>query len=166
VVSKREAPIAVVVENGRLVPADAWAQDDIQKLPHGARFHAYLTLAVSDVDDEHGRLLTKYMAGIGDLYEWLPITGPGTDFPTATHVRKEILKQISFCEIHPRIDGTEKREPLSMSRDKMTFEDLQICFELTRLYVLAWTEHLTGKAYDPWKEWEDAHPITNQQSHP
>jgi hypothetical protein len=45
-----------------------------------------------------------------------------------------------------------------MARDKMSFSDLQICFELSRLYVGAWTEALTGERYEPWEEYEKAHP--------
>lgn len=161
--ANKEAPIAVEVRSfgnvDAFVPCDAWAAEELSKLPKGVRFHGYFTIAKSSVDDEHGRLLTRYMAGIGELYDWLPNTGPGTDFPTATHVRHEILKQISFCVMHPQKDGTIKREPWSMARDKMSFEDLKICFELTRMYVGAWTEALTGARYEPWQKWEDDHPV-------
>jgi hypothetical protein len=157
--ANREAPIAVTVENGRLVPADAWAAEEIAKLPRGARFNAYLTLAKSAVDDEHGRLLQRYMAGIAELYDWLPNTGPGTEFPTATQLRREILKQIGFCETWPQRDGSIRKEAMSMSRDKMSFADLQICFELSRHYVGAWTEALTGERYEPWERWELDHPL-------
>lgn len=159
----REAPIALEVRGGRLMPADAWAEEEIAKLPNGMRFNCYLTIAKSAVDDEHGRLLTRYMAGIGELFDWMPNTGPGTDFPTATHLRREILKQIGFCETWPQRDGSIRKEAHSMAREKMSFEDLKICFELTRLYVGAWTEHLTGERFDPWQRWEDEHP---QQAQP
>lgn len=154
----REAPIAVTVENGRLVPADVWAQDEIEKLPRGARFNAYLTLAKSDVDDAHGQLLKKYMVGVNELFQRLPYTGPGTDFPTATHLRRHFLKELGFCEVWPQRDGTERREAHSMSRDKMSYEDLQVCFELTRTLVLGITRHVWGESYDPWLEYELLHP--------
>lgn len=160
----KEAPVAVMVEGGHLVPADAFAQEEIEKLPRGARFHAYLTLAKAAVDDEHGRLLIKYMAGIRDLYDWLPCTGPGTEYPTPNHVRHEILKQINFCTLHPQRDGTVRKEPLSMARDALSFEDLQVCMELSRLYAAAWTEHLTGTRYEPWEEYEKAHPQAGQHA--
>ena len=158
----KEAPIAVEVQDvaGRrvMVPADAWAQEDMAALPRGVRFHVYITIAKSAVDDEHGRMLTRYMTGISELYDWLPNTGPGTDFPTANHVRKYILREIGFCEQHPQRDGTVKRTALSMQRDKMEFADLQICFELTREYVGRWTEELTGERFEPWEKWELEHP--------
>lgn len=157
---KREAPIAVLMEGGRLVPADAIAQEAIERLPRGTRFHAYLEVAKSTVDDEHGRLLSRYMTGIGELYDWLPNTGPGTEFPTAKQLRTHILKEIGFCELHPFRDPAlePRKEALSMQRDKMSFEDLQICFELTRLYVGAWTEALTGERFEPWEKWEQENP--------
>ena len=56
----KEAPIAVEVQDvaGRrvMVPADAWAQEELAALPRGVRFHVYITIAKSAVDDEHGRL--------------------------------------------------------------------------------------------------------------
>ena len=158
----KESPIAVVVQdiNGRrgFFPADAWAAEELDRLPRDTRFHCYLTLAKSAVDDEHGRLLTRYMTGIGELFDWLPNTGPGTPFPTATHVRKHILNEINFCELHPQRDGTVRKIPLSMQRDKMEFADLQVCFELTREYVGRWTEELTGERFEPWERYENEHP--------
>lgn len=158
----KEAPIAVEVRNGALAPADAFAQEEIDKLPRGARFHAYLTLAKSAVDDEHGRLLTRYMAGIGELFDWLPNTGPGTEFPTATHLRKYILKELGFCEVWPQVDGSQRREAHSMSRDKMSFADLTVCMELTRAYVGAYTEAVAGERFEPWERYEQEHPPVQQ----
>lgn len=154
----KEAPIAVEVQNGHLVPADAWAQEEIQRLPRGTRFHCYLTIAKSAVDDEHGRLLTRYMVGIGELFDWMPNTGPGTEFPTATQLRHHILREIGFCTTWPQRNGSVKKEPLSMQRDRMLFEDLQVCLELTREYVGRWTEELTGERMEPWERWENEHP--------
>lgn len=165
--ANKEAPITVEVfelPNGRrgLFPVDAWSQDDLAKLPRRTQFHAYLTIAKSLVDDEHGRMLTRYMTGIGELYDYLPNTGPGTEMPTATHVRHHILREINFCTLHPRRDGSVGKEPWSMSRDRMSFEDLQICFELTREYVGRWTEELTRERFEPWEKWELEHPPVPQ----
>lgn len=154
----REAPITVIIENGRLVPADVYAQDDILALPNGARFNAYLTIAKSSDDDIHGQLLKKYMAGINELFHWLPNTGAGTDFPTPNHLRRHFLKTLGFCEVWPQRDGSERREAHSMARDKMSFADLQVCFELTRAYVLAYTEAVGHERFDPWEAYELAHP--------
>jgi hypothetical protein len=154
----REAPIAVIVENRRLVPADAWAQDELAKLPQGVRLNAYLTIAKSDPDDAHGQLLKKYMAGINELFHYLPNTGPGTPYPTANHLRKRILIDLGFCETWPTIRGELRKEAHSMARDKMSYEDLQVCFELTRSYCLIMTERIAGERFDPWERWELEHP--------
>lgn len=154
----REAPIAVMVENGSLRPCDAWSVDELDKLPRGVRFNAYLEIAKSSVDDVHGQLLKKYMVGIDELHHWLPNTGAGTQFPTPNHLRRHILKELSFCDIWPQRDGSERREAHSMAREKMSYEDLQTCFELTRAYVLVYTEAVAGEAYDPWLAYEIAHP--------
>lgn len=154
----RDAPILVEVRKGALVPAERWAAEELAELPEGARFNAYLTIASSDQDDAHGLLLKKYMAGINELYDFLPVTGPGTQYPTRNKLRKEILKALGFCETWPQIDGSVRKEAHSMSRDKMSYADLQVCFELTRAYCLVLTEQLTGERFDPWKRWEDEHP--------
>jgi hypothetical protein len=156
--AKREAPIAVEVRDGRLCGADPWAEDQIAKLPRGVRFNATLEVAVSRPDDEHGGLLNLYMAGISVLFDHLPITGPGTDYPTPTHLRRHILCEIGFCERIPQRDGTERRIADSMARDKMAFDDLQFCYELSQLYVLRMTEHYIGQPFDPWQLWKDQHP--------
>lgn len=158
----KEAPIAVEVREIAGVrgffPADAWAAEELDKMPRNTRFHVYVTLAKSTTDDEHGRMLTRYMTGIGELYDWLPNTGPGTEFPTATQLRHDILRNIGFCTTWPQRDGSVKKDPLSMQRDKMSFEDLQICFELTRAYVGAYTEAVAGERFEPWEKWEQDHP--------
>ena len=163
----KEAPIAVEVQDvaGRrvMVPADAWAQEELAALPRGVRFHVYITIAKSAVDDEHGRMLTRYMMGISELYDWLPNTGPGTEFPTATHLRRFILIELGFCETWPQRDGTVRRQAHSMARDHMSFEDLSACLEMTRTYVLAYTEAVTGTAFEPWKRWEDEHATGGAQ---
>lgn len=160
----REAPIAVMAVQGRLVPADVWAQEELLKLPAGTRFNAYLTIAKSDPDDLHGQLLKKYMAGITELFHWLPNTGAGTDYPTANHLRRKILVELGFCDTWPQRDGSIRKEAHSMSRDHMSFEDLQVCFELTRAYSLVLTKHLGGESYDAWLAWELAHPKPPEQS--
>lgn len=154
----REGSIAMIVENRRLVPADAWAQDELEKLPNGARFNVYVTLAVSDPDDAHGRLLAKYMAGMNELFDYLPNTGAGTQYPTMRKLRKTILEDLGFCTTHPRVDGSVKKEAVSMARDSMPYDELQVCFELTRAYALVLTERITGQRFDPWERYEREHP--------
>ena len=153
----KEAPIAVEIRGGRIMPADAWAEEEIAKMPNGTRFNAYFTLAKSDVDDQHGRMLTRYMTGMSELFDYLPNTGPGTDYPTANHLRRMILCEIGFCVTHPQRDGSVKKEAQSMARDKMDFDELQVCFEMTRTYVGAYTEAVTGERWEPWEEWEKEH---------
>lgn len=155
----KEAPIAVEIRGGRIMPADAWAEEEIAKMPNGTRFNAYFTLAKSDVDDQHGRMLTRYMTGMSELFDYLPNTGPGTDYPTANHLRRMILCELGFCVTHPQRDGSVKKEAQSMARDKMDFEELSVCFEMTRTYVGAYTEAVTGNRFEPWEKWEIEHPL-------
>lgn len=155
----REAPIHVEVRDGHLVPSDAWAAEEVAKLPRGARFNCYLTLATADPDDEHGRLLSRYMTGIGELFDWLPNTGPGTAYPTANHLRKMILCELGFCHTHPQRDGSVRKEAQSMARDKMDFAELQVCFEMTRAYVGAYTEAVAGSRFEPWERYENEHQL-------
>lgn len=149
--------IAVTVDylpngNVRLAPADALADDQMRELPRGARLNANVAVARNSPEDEHMGLLRLYHAGINTLYENMD-SGPGTDFPTPRHVRKEILNKTGFCTIIPQRDGGERRDPDSMAIDKMEVEDLKYCLELSQQYAVErW-------GFNPWDLWKELHPF-------
>jgi len=136
--------IAVIVENGRLVPADQFAQELVDKLPAKRRL-----IAVVDLEEPTDQLRNFYMAGIGMLFDNVDGTGPGKTWPTQNSLRKYILKEIGFAEAVVRVDGV-KWIPLSMARGEMSFEDMTTCLELSRAFVVdKW-------GFDPWGEWSEA----------
>jgi hypothetical protein len=143
--------IAVVVENGRLVPADQFAQELIGKLPLGRRL-----IAVVNMEEPTDQLRNFYFAGIGLLFQNIDGTGPGKTWPTANSLRKYILKEIGFAEPVIRVDGV-KWVPVSMARGEMSFEDMTTCLELSRAFV-------TDKwGWDAWADWSDAKELEKQR---
>ena len=148
---------AEAVEDGRgnirLAPMDALSEETMRGLPKGARLNLTITIAKANTrDDQHTRLLSKYHAGISELYENVDGAGPGLVWPTKKHLRSEILRELGFYVAIPQIDGSVRKQVDSMALDAMEFDDLQVCFELTRTYVQdRW-------GFDPWQEYEDAHP--------
>lgn len=144
--SKQEpTSVTVLVVDGKLVPADQWAQERLAALPLKRRLEATFDLT-EPVDD----LRAKYMAGMNELFENIDGTGPGKRWPTMKTLRKHILVKIGFAEPLYRNDGV-KMIPLSMARGEMDYADLQQCLELTRAYVV------DTYGWDPWEEHEDAH---------
>ena len=144
--------IAVEMRDGRLIGADAWAAEQIAALPRGVVYNAVVTVARRTADDEHAGTLRFYMAGINLLYDSVD-TGPGTPFPTPRHLRKHILRDLGFYVAIPQRDGAMRKDVDSMALDKMEFEDLKLCLELSRAYCVAtW-------GFDPWEEWKRQHPL-------
>lgn len=138
------ASITVLVVDGKLVPADQWAQERLAQLPLKRRLEATFDLT-EPVDD----LRAKYMAGMNDLFENIDGTGPGRRWPTMKSLRKHILVKIGFAEPVYRADGV-KMVPLSMARGEMDYPDMVQCLELTRAYVV------DTYGFDPWQDHEDA----------
>lgn len=133
--------IAVTVQNGRLTALDAYGQEQIDKLPVGRLF-----IEIDEEEPEDG-LRNKYMAGIGLLFENVDGAGPGGEWPTPNHLRREILREIGFADPILRVDGI-KKEPRSMARGAMKADELAIVTELTRAYcVQRW-------GFDPIESWE------------
>lgn len=132
--------VIVLVEGGRLVPADQYAQEMLAKLPLRKRLVATFDLA--DATDD---LRARYMIGMKVLFDNVDGAGPGRRWPTVTSLRKHILVKIGFAEPLYRNDGV-KMIPLSMARGEMTHEDLAQCLELTRAYVVDTWGH------DYWEE--------------
>lgn len=144
-------PIAVLSQGGHLVPADAYAAEQIETLPRGARLNVQWTVARGGRDDEHTGQLRFYHAGIGLLFE--RAIGYDTDTPTPRHLRQRIMKEIGFYVAIPQANGTIRKDAESMAMDKMELEDLKICLELSRTYCV---DHF---GFDPWQEWAKLHPF-------
>ncbi len=136
------ASVTLMVENGRLVPADQHAQEMLAQLPLKKRL-----VGTFDLEEATDALRARYMIGMKALFENLDGTGPGKRWPTVTSLRKHILVKIGFAEPVYRADGV-KMVPLSMARGEMTFEDMTQCLELTRAHCVdTW-------GWDPWQEEE------------
>lgn len=135
--------IIVMVEGGKIVASDAWAQECIDKLPKG-RF-----VIEPDLDEAEDGVRNLFMAGIGTLFENTDGCGPGKTWPTTTSLRKFILKEIGFAEAVIRVDGV-KWVPVSMARGEMTYADLQTCLELGRAFCI---DHW---GWDPFLQWQEA----------
>jgi hypothetical protein len=140
---KIERPrIVVLVENGRLVAGSAWDQEQIDKLPRGR-----IIAEIDETEPEDG-VRALFMAGIQVLFDNVDGTGPGGEWPTPNHLRREILREIGFAEPIMRVDGI-KKEARSMARGQMTYDELVLVLEISRSYCVArW-------GFDPFQSWQD-----------
>lgn len=139
-----KAPIAVEVRNGHLVPADAYASEQIDALPRGARLNAAVTVARGGREDEHMGLLRLFWAGMNLLHA--NVDDPERRYPTPAHLKKQMLLDLGFYSVIQRIDG-EKKDPDSISLEKMDLEDFRYLFELCKAYAVA------RFGFDPWTLW-------------
>lgn len=142
--------IRVRVDNGRLTAVSAYDQELIDKLPLG------LIVAEMDTEDATDGVRNLYMAGIGTLFDNTDGCGPGKTWPTATSLRKFILKEIGLAEAVIRVDGV-KWVPVSMARGEMNYADLVTCLELSRAFCL------DRFGFDPFEQWQEAKDLENQK---
>lgn len=132
--------IAVRVEQGRLGALDAWAQEQIDKLPLGRLF-----IEIDTEEPEDG-VRNLYMAGIGVLFQNVDGAGPGREWPTPIQLRREILREIGFTDPIFRVNGI-KKDPRSMARGQMSYDELVVVLEVSRAYCTArW-------GFDPFEAW-------------
>lgn len=150
--TKKPAPaierirIAVRVEQGRLTALDAFGQEQIDKLPLGRLF-----IEIDEEEAEDG-VRNLFMAGIGVLFDNIDGTGPGGEFPTPNSLRREILREIGFADPILRVDGI-KKEPRSMARGKMSYDELVVVLEVSRAYCV---QRWGFDPFEAWKEEKDA----------
>ena len=150
-------PIAATIEiaangNVRIAPIDQLADEQMRALPRGVRLDVTVKVSKQGPESEHAAMLRRYMAGINLLFD-AAVSGPGTEWPTPTHLRRTILKDLGFKLTYPRADGSVREEAQSMAIDRMPFDELKVCFELSRQYAVdRW-------GFDPWKTWEELHPL-------
>lgn len=136
------ASVTLMVENGKLVPADQYAQEMLAQLPLNKRL-----IGTFDLEEATDAMRARFMIGMKALFENTEGTGPGKRWPTVTSLRKHILVKIGFAEPVYRNDGV-KMVPLSMARGEMSFEDMTQALELTRAYCVdTW-------GWDPYQEEE------------
>ena len=147
-----KAPIAVTVRDGRLVPADAYAAEQIDSLPRDTRLNATITVARSGREGEQAGLLRLFHAGINLLFDNVDGAGPGGQWPTPRHLRREIFIGIGFFVEMQLANGT-RRDAESIALDKIDLEDFKYIFESCEAYVVKrW-------GWNPWQAWKEQNPL-------
>ncbi len=134
--SKKDAPpverprFAARIINGHVVGDDPWSQEVIDKLPPGR-----MVYEVFQEEAEDG-VRGLYFAGINMLFQNVDGTGPGGEWPTPESLRREILREIGFTDPIFRVDGI-KKEPRSMARGRMQYDELVVVLEVSRAYCVS-----------------------------
>jgi hypothetical protein len=134
---------AARIINGHVVADDPWSQEVVDKLPAGR-----MVFEVHTEEAEDG-IRGLFFAGLKVLFDNVE-SGPGTEFPTPESLRREILREIGFCDPILRIDGI-KKEPRSMARGRMQYDELVVVLEVSRAYCMSRWQ------MDPWALWEAEH---------
>lgn len=138
--TKTKPPIFMQVENGRLVPVDAWAAEQVDALPRGKPLAVRVTTPRS-----LGRL-NWWWAGLGLMVDNLT-DEKRSMWPTARHMHEALLEAMGFVHRLYRIDGTFKTVPDSVAFENMEEEEFKEVFERGRALCI----HIAG--YDPFEVW-------------
>lgn len=135
-------------ERGRLVPASAWAQEQLDALPEGkdlsvrvtqsrslsqlGLFWAGLALAVENFDDDMRQ-----------------------NFPSARKLYRAVLIALGYSDTIHRIDGSTMQVENSVAFDAMTQEEMNEFMELARGLFERWIGYDPFAAYIEKKRMEN-----------
>lgn len=139
------APILIRVELGRLVPVDAYAQQQVDELGDGKEFNARLSRITATGREEREGLRGMWFAGLKLLSE-------NTDDPrynTPEKAYRNIRLDLGFSRPRHRIDGSVEMVPVSTADDNMDDEEMAALQELARGYC----QQKFG--FDPFQMWAD-----------
>lgn len=136
------APIAVEARGGRILPGDAWSEEQFAQLPDG-RYTMRLSKQTRAGREEREGLRGLWWAGC-------TLVAQNSDSPlldTSRKVHEQILMGLGFVRPRFRVDGAFDMVPVSTSESEMDDEEMAILQEKARTFAMArW-------GYDPWLVW-------------
>lgn len=138
------APIAVEVRGGRILPGDAWSEEQLAALPDG-RYSARLSKQTKAGREEREAHRALWWAGCTLLSQ--NTESPLLDTPRKVH--EHILMGLGFVRPRFRVDGSFDMVPVSTSEAEMPDDEFEILQEKARAY----SEQRWG--YDIWRAWVD-----------
>ena len=133
-------PILMRKEQGRLVPIDAWAAEQLDAIPNGKDLSVRVTQSRS-----RGKL-NLWWAGLGLMVDNLP-DHQRDMWPTARALHEALLESMGFVHKLWRIDGTYRVQVDSIALDNMDEEEFSEVFERGRAICM----QIAG--YDPFETW-------------
>ncbi len=139
-------PIICRVENGRLVPVDAWGAEMMDALPRGK------DLSVRVTSTRSIGALNLYWAGLGLLVDNMD-DETKRRWPTSRKFHNTLMEEIGLTERIWRIDGTFRLVPDSIALDSMTEEDFKAYWESARALIF---RHFKYDPFDTWLAEKDA----------
>lgn len=137
--------IAVTFDGRSLVPADAWAAEQMSKLSKDVRLNAHLTKA-KGTHDVRASLNSIYWAGLGLMVENFD-EQDAQRWPTSRKLHTLLLETQGYVDRLWRIDGTYRIVPDSVAYDNMSDEDFSSYVEKARAFLV------THWGWDPLTQW-------------
>lgn len=138
--AKGKPPILMRCEQGRLVPIDAWAAEQVDALPRDKDLTVRVTTSRSN-----GRL-NLWWAGLGLMVENLP-DEKRKMWPSARKMHHALLEAMGYVERIYRIDGTFRTEVDSVAFENMEEDEFIELFERGRALCI----EIVG--FDPFELW-------------
>ncbi len=129
---------------GRLVPADAYAQQQTDELPEGKE----LSVRVS-VMSSTGKTQREGMRGL--WFGGLELLAQNTDdmsYDSKDKAYHQIRVDLGYTRKRFRIDGTYEEIPISTSEESMPDEEFQVLMERAQAFVEA------TMGWNPWQVWK------------
>lgn len=138
------APIAIEARGGRILPGDAWSEEQFAQLPDG-RYTMRLSKQTRAGREEREAHRALWWAGCTLLSQ--NTESPLLDTPRKVH--EHILMGLGFVRPRFRVDGGFDMVPVSTSEAEMLDDEFDILQEKARAY----SEQRWG--YDIWRAWVD-----------
>lgn len=139
------APIFIRVWRGHLVPADAYAQQQIDELGEGKEFNARLSRITATGREEREGMRGLWFAGLALLSQ----NTEDKRYDTPENAYYSIMLDLGYCRPRWRRNGSVEMVPISTSDGSMSDEEMSILQERAREF---W---MRREGYDPWQTWQD-----------
>ncbi len=137
-------PIAMEVRGGRLLPGDAWADEQIANLPDG-RYTARLSKQTRAGREEREAHRALWWAGCNLLAQ----NTESALLDTPRKVHEFFLTGLGFVRPRFRVDGGFDMVPVSTSESEMDDDEFAILQEKARAFSIQ------RFGYDIWQMWID-----------
>lgn len=136
----KKPPILCRKENGRLVPIDAWASEQIDALPAGKDLWVRVTQVRSNSQ------LNLFWAGLGLVVENFD-TEMARKYPTTRHLYRAMLIDLGYCDVLYRVDGSVMVVENSVAFESMEQDDMNLLMDRAAVRFIEWIGYDPFEAY-------------------
>lgn len=148
------APIYMEFDGRGFVPADAYAQEQMQAFQRGDRFNVRLSKITARGKEERDGLRGLWWAGC----ELLSQQVDELHYDTKRKASNMILMSLGFVATKPKADGSVDIVPISTGEDVLDDEEMHILLERAAAHCIR------RFGFDPFQAWKDAQPKPQQKA--